>query len=194
MEVESTGKEFIPNACILIAGVKYSRVGNTHIFFRKGKILYTVGPHWPGVLFTSALIILAAYLNIFLIRATETDFRLLLIFFVCILCIFAELFLYSCALLDPGILLPKRIQGELIEENASLFTENGSYYCSVCEINQPIGTAHCSFCDVCIDKLDHHCPWMGKCIGRRNMIWFKCLIGVVVLYMTELLIVAFILS
>lgn len=43
----------------------------------------------------------------------------------------------------------------------------------ICEIYQAPGTSHCDDCNCCIEELDHHCPWMGKCIGRRNMVWFK---------------------
>jgi hypothetical protein len=192
MEIESGRKALQSSGVIVMGGVKYCRVGNSHVFFRKEKILCTIGPHWPGVVFTSALIILAAYLNVFIIRANHTSFGTLLIVFVCILAILAEVFLYGCALADPGIILPKSIQGEMMEEYSSLFTEY-DHYCTVCDINQPKGAAHCSFCDVCVEKMDHHCPWMGKCIGRKNMLWFQCLIGVVVIYLTELIIVGLIL-
>jgi hypothetical protein len=45
-------------------------------------------------------------------------------------------------------------------------------YCVPCKIVRERGTRHCIFCDVCIYKYDHHCPWIGKCIGRDNLIAF----------------------
>ena len=192
MEIES-GKKATARVAFM-GNLKYSRVGNTHIIFRKDKILATVGPHWPGVIFTGVLIIFAAYLNIYIIQVNQTVFQSSFIALVCVLCVLAELSLYSCALRDPGIILPQSSQGDINEENRSLFTENGKYhYCDICEINQPVGAAHCSFCDICIEKLDHHCPWMGKCVGKKNMFWFQILIGVVVVYMIELITVGLVL-
>ncbi|GMH96319.1 hypothetical protein TrVE_jg3725 [Triparma verrucosa] len=46
-------------------------------------------------------------------------------------------------------------------------------FCQKCEIYQGPKTAHCNDCKCCIDELDHHCPWMGKCVGKGNMKWFK---------------------
>ncbi len=46
-------------------------------------------------------------------------------------------------------------------------------YCDHCESFRPPGTVHCSTCRVCVAGYDHHCPWTGKCVGSRNMAWFK---------------------
>jgi hypothetical protein len=31
---------------------------------------------------------------------------------------------------------------------------------------------HCKKCGICIIKQDHHCPWTGKCIAKKNIIFF----------------------
>ena len=38
---------------------------------------------------------------------------------------------------------------------------------------QPATATHCEDCNACIDELDHHCPWMGKCIGKGNIAYFR---------------------
>ena len=33
-------------------------------------------------------------------------------------------------------------------------------------------TSHCYDCNACVLELDHHCPWMGKCVGKYNLLYF----------------------
>ena len=35
------------------------------------------------------------------------------------------------------------------------------------------GTQHCISCDKCINNWDHHCFWLNMCINKRNMVFFK---------------------
>lgn len=39
-----------------------------------------------------------------------------------------------------------------------------------------IKTIHCLECGVCIEEFDHHCPWIGKCVGRDNILFFHCFV------------------
>lgn len=48
-----------------------------------------------------------------------------------------------------------------------------SVACTRCNVYRAAGTVHCHVCDVCIEHLDHHCPWTGKCIGRKNILYFR---------------------
>jgi hypothetical protein len=72
----------------------------------------------------------------------------------------------AVALKDPGILRRSNLSQVPGDENEMP-------YCDICSIFQPPRTAHCATCDCCIDGLDHHCPWIGKCVGRKNMFFFK---------------------
>lgn len=188
-----------------LSAYKWGRLGNVLIIFTSNKvfssisssnnyfsIFLVIGPHWPGVLFTSFIIILITYLNITL--ASPPLYYQIILFCLSIL---AQLFLYLTALVDPGLNLHSNLNENDEETHSFLEQQDDKIgndpFCDICGIYQPIGTAHCSYCNCCIDHLDHHCPWMGKCIGKKNMIWFQSFIGVVLLYMLLVLIEAFVL-
>ena len=48
------------------------------------------------------------------------------------------------------------------------------YLCEECNIymKNEDKIEHCTDCNLCVKKLDHHCYWTGKCITRRNIIFF----------------------
>ena len=50
--------------------------------------------------------------------------------------------------------------------------------CKKCNIIAPteLNLGHCIDCDICIKGYDHHCSWVGKCIGKGNIIFFYCFI------------------
>ncbi|KAI4302161.1 hypothetical protein MLD38_037943 [Melastoma candidum] len=47
-------------------------------------------------------------------------------------------------------------------------SEDGMFYCSLCEVEVFKYSKHCRVCDKCIDRFDHHCRWLNNCIGRKN--------------------------
>ncbi|KAJ0982060.1 hypothetical protein J5N97_010315 [Dioscorea zingiberensis] len=47
-------------------------------------------------------------------------------------------------------------------------SEEGMFYCSLCEVEVLKYSKHCRVCDKCVDGFDHHCRWLNNCIGRRN--------------------------
>lgn len=47
-------------------------------------------------------------------------------------------------------------------------SENGMFYCSLCEVEVLKYSKHCRVCDKCVDSFDHHCRWLNNCIGRKN--------------------------
>ena len=51
-------------------------------------------------------------------------------------------------------------------------------YCSECKLLYPKTSkkvVHCNICKICIQGLDHHCGFIGKCVGKINMIIFLIL-------------------
>ncbi|XP_065860509.1 probable protein S-acyltransferase 22 [Euphorbia lathyris] len=47
-------------------------------------------------------------------------------------------------------------------------SEDGMFYCSLCEVEVYKYSKHCRVCDKCVDSFDHHCRWLNNCIGKRN--------------------------
>ncbi|CAA6653540.1 unnamed protein product [Spirodela intermedia] len=73
-------------------------------------------------------------------------------------------------------------------------SEDGMFYCSLCEVEVLKYSKHCRVCDKCVDGFDHHCRWINNCIGRKNYFMFfilmmsallllilQCSIGILVL-------------
>ncbi|KAM6548397.1 hypothetical protein CsatB_020073 [Cannabis sativa] len=55
------------------------------------------------------------------------------------------------------------------EESSSLqMSEEGMFYCSLCEVEVYKYSKHCRVCDKCVDRFDHHCRWLNNCIGKKN--------------------------
>nr|KYP67336.1 putative S-acyltransferase At1g69420 family [Cajanus cajan] len=47
-------------------------------------------------------------------------------------------------------------------------SEDGMFYCSLCEVEVFKFSKHCRVCDKCVDHFDHHCRWLNNCIGKKN--------------------------
>ncbi|KAH0919477.1 hypothetical protein HID58_027137 [Brassica napus] len=56
-------------------------------------------------------------------------------------------------------------RGESSEQQTS---EDGMFYCSLCEVEVFKYSKHCRVCGKCVDSFDHHCRWLNNCIGKRN--------------------------
>ncbi|XP_022945649.1 probable protein S-acyltransferase 22 [Cucurbita moschata] len=54
------------------------------------------------------------------------------------------------------------------ESSDQNMSEDGMFYCSLCEVEVFKYSKHCRVCDKCVDRFDHHCRWLNNCIGRRN--------------------------
>ncbi|XP_057530761.1 probable protein S-acyltransferase 22 [Amaranthus tricolor] len=60
-------------------------------------------------------------------------------------------------------------------------SEDGMFYCSLCEVEVFKYSKHCRVCDKCVDRFDHHCRWLNNCIGKRNYRKFFTLMVVALL-------------
>ncbi|OVA08826.1 zinc finger protein [Macleaya cordata] len=55
------------------------------------------------------------------------------------------------------------------EESADQqMSEDGMFYCSLCEVEVYKYSKHCRVCDKCVNHFDHHCRWINNCIGKKN--------------------------
>jgi hypothetical protein len=184
MEIEKKAESRSVQNCRL----HYKVLGNVMTLqnSRTGKIYIALGPHWPGVVFTTALIIFCASLSFNMSSSISNMYvKNISFYFSVFLAICAELFLCLTALVDPGIIRSERKD---TDDTFGLLDHRNSY-CDICEVYQSPGCGHCDTCNVCIAKLDHHCPWMGKCIGQFNMKWFVLFITTCMIYFLQLFIV-----
>ncbi|XP_021739995.1 probable protein S-acyltransferase 22 [Chenopodium quinoa] len=78
----------------------------------------------------------------------------------CLSCVLGVLF-YPCTFLCNCM----SSSDESSERQAS---EDGMFYCSLCEVEVFKYSKHCRVCDKCVDRFDHHCRWLNNCIGKRN--------------------------
>ncbi|KAK7407399.1 hypothetical protein VNO78_09287 [Psophocarpus tetragonolobus] len=58
--------------------------------------------------------------------------------------------------------------GSSKESSDQQASEDGMFYCSLCEVEVFKYSKHCRVCDKCVDRFDHHCRWLNNCIGKRN--------------------------
>ncbi|POO03464.1 Zinc finger, DHHC-type, palmitoyltransferase [Trema orientale] len=54
------------------------------------------------------------------------------------------------------------------ESSTQQMSEEGTFYCSLCEVEVFKYSKHCRVCDKCVDRFDHHCRWLNNCIGKKN--------------------------
>uniref|UniRef100_A0A2P2LSS9 S-acyltransferase n=3 Tax=Rhizophora mucronata TaxID=61149 RepID=A0A2P2LSS9_RHIMU len=54
------------------------------------------------------------------------------------------------------------------ESSEQQTSEDGMFYCSLCEVEVFKYSKHCRVCDKCVDRFDHHCRWLNNCIGKKN--------------------------
>ena len=47
--------------------------------------------------------------------------------------------------------------------------------CRICKVLKSDNADHCFSCGTCVVGLDHHCPMLGNCIGRNNILLFRCI-------------------
>ncbi|WCJ22179.1 DHHC-type zinc finger family protein [Euphorbia peplus] len=74
---------------------------------------------------------------------------------------YLQLALFPCALICNHC-------GSTDESSSQNMSEDGMFYCSLCEVEVYKYSKHCRVCDKCVDRFDHHCRWLNNCIGRRN--------------------------
>ncbi|KAK4773881.1 hypothetical protein SAY87_028900 [Trapa incisa] len=63
-------------------------------------------------------------------------------------------------------------------------SEDGMFYCSLCEVEVFKHSKHCRVCDKCVDQFDHHCRWINNCVGRRNYRQFFTLMAFALMLLT----------
>ncbi|CAM9596067.1 unnamed protein product [Laminaria digitata] len=129
----------------------------------------SVGPHWSGVIYTMSMI---GVITIFLVRFIMNDAPPWCQPVTVACSLVTTGLLVATAIADPGIVVESAERGE------------GRPFCKECSIWRPDDAEHCEECGVCIFGMDHHCPWMGKCVGRGNILWFRLFNGSWILFLS----------
>lgn len=94
--------------------------------------------------------------------------------YIGVLILFIVIVTYTLtAVVNPG--LPDRNLKKSLQENTKQLTS--AEYCHKCKVLKNDTTIHCDECEVCIEGHDHHCAWVGTCIGRGNLIYFRAFLG-----------------
>ena len=92
--------------------------------------------------------------------------------------------------------LNSKIIANLIEDENfyNEFNTNKYQICRKCNIliDKSLKIIHCDICNICCEFYDHHCPWIGKCIGKNNILSFKIFIFSNSIYILYNLILLFI--
>ncbi|MFS8025173.1 putative protein S-acyltransferase [Helianthus anomalus] len=47
-------------------------------------------------------------------------------------------------------------------------SEDGIFFCSLCEVEAFKYSKHCRVCDKRVDRFDHHYRWLNNCVGKKN--------------------------
>lgn len=158
------------------------KIGNLYVLYRSKGNIYTIGPHYPGVLVVIGLIIGGTYVNIQMLyqKRFVVSSTIMFTIFIYTMMTMTLISLLLTAITDPGVMQATHISTtddfsaddfNVNIDGDTVVNSNDSQYCDVCEIFQTpsLHISHCEDCNVCIRGHDHHCPWMGKCIGASNM-------------------------
>uniref|UniRef100_A0A0D9XIP7 S-acyltransferase n=1 Tax=Leersia perrieri TaxID=77586 RepID=A0A0D9XIP7_9ORYZ len=86
-----------------------------------------------------------------------------------------------CAICAPFSCLGKKCFHSDDHSSQQKSSEEGMFFCSLCEVEVLQHSKHCRVCDKCVDGFDHHCRWLNNCIGKRNYKRFFVLMASAVL-------------
>lgn len=164
--------------------IKPCKCGNVYCFlYINNYPLFTIGPqyYYPIILFifNNTLFILAF---IYVYNKYNSYFFKIMGVFVLIIVNLSQI--YTCVL-NEGIpkriwFLSNKIINYLIEDEIfyNEFNTNKYQICRKCNIliDKSLKIVHCDICNLCCEFYDHHCPWVGKCIGKNNILSFKIFI------------------
>lgn len=79
-----------------------------------------------------------------------------------------------------------RCSGSSKESSDKQTSEDGMFYCSLCEVEVFKYSKHCRVCDKCVNHFDHHCRWLNNCIGKRNYgQFFTLMIAAMLLFILQ---------
>ncbi|CAI8617584.1 unnamed protein product [Vicia faba] len=80
----------------------------------------------------------------------------------------------------------RRCSGSSEEFSDKQTSEDGMFYCSLCEVEVFKYSKHCRVCDKCVNHFDHHCRWLNNCIGKKNYSqFFSLMVAAMLLFILQ---------
>lgn len=64
-------------------------------------------------------------------------------------------------------------------------SEDGMFYCSLCEVEVFKYSKHCRVCDKCVNHFDHHCRWLNNCIEKTIGNFFSLMVAAMLLFILQ---------
>lgn len=140
------------------------KVGNSILLYGRKDAHFPfhafVGPEWPCMCVTYALIIVPSILfftNVAMLWPNPAVLAVGILTFLLVLCAFS-----ATACTEPGIVfVPSSYLpvSSTLQDRAELGqSSRTSLECSICNLERPRTASHCYECGLCVDQLDHHCP------------------------------------
>ena len=140
----------------------------------KNGYLINLGPgFWVFLIITIIFIGLGIGVAIYMWPRTPIAFKVVYLIVFVLKFILTLIMTFS----DPGI-----VRHEKREDVDCLDLD---LKCELCFTTKQQKAVHCYDCQICILGWDHHCGFIGKCIGKKNLIFFYlyCVFAVVFFFM-----------
>lgn len=151
-------------------------IGNMFVVFRHKNAIYSVGPHFPGVLVVIAMIVVGTSINLSILDSKNFSISINIAFkiFICFMATLSLIFLMLTATVDPGIILSDQttvgydketgdsgieIGATNSQQNQNNNTKtNADTYCDICDLylESHLEARHCDDCNVCIQVFLPH--------------------------------------
>ena len=154
-----------------------ARKGNMNMFLynKNDEPLIVLGPEWFSCVIVITFFLFLLFLYFYFLKNLINP---TIQYYGKILC-FIDIILYLiCFFKNPGI-PPKELWIENYFKNKNNKDNNINFSIKICknckiiiENNQYI--EHCPICNICILDWSYHCFWIGKCVGKKNKIYFYC--------------------
>ncbi len=172
-----------------------SKLSNNHVSYgrllvlgnpRFGQFRIVIGPHWYVSIIGFSLLTL---IGVAILMPLWPSLTLVLRIIYILVFGFTLLMYLLIFLSNPGI-IPQKLNGEAVEDVEA----KSNYSCTKCMSLRTQKAYHCEDCDVCIEEWDHHCVWVGKCIGRQNLIAFYVFIATIPIFFVFVMFISCIMS
>ena len=134
-----------------------------------------VGPDWFSSLIVISFFVVFLFLYFYFLRNLIISNRH---FYGKVLSFIVIILYLICILKNPGI-PPKELWIENYFKNKNNKDDDINFSIKICKdckiiIENDQYIEHCKTCNVCIMEMSFHCFWIGKCIGKKNKIYFYC--------------------